>query len=219
MYQLQLPCDHTVTVSDSGGSNFDTQLFIFQIGACMQWFTSAGCNDDFCGTQSQLTFTAQGGVPYLIVLEGYASSWGNFTLNVTGISNSAQGNAQCPGYQITEIPYFTYGATWCGNDDVNPECRPTQDGQDVHWYWVSPYNQTMRAKTCFTNFDTILDVRYGGACPGTWSAGCNDDYTCGGYLSRALSYSMPAQARHITSTWMATTAPRNVIARTRSLQR
>ncbi len=116
---------------------------------------------------------------YLIVLEGYASSWGNFTLNVTGVAAGAQGNAQCPGYQIDTVPYFTYGATDCGNDDVNPPCQ-TNDSQDVHWYWVSPYHQAMRAKTCYTNFDTILEVREGGACPGTWSTACNDDYLCGG---------------------------------------
>lgn len=178
VYMMQLPCDHTVTVSTCG-SNFDTQLMIYAVNSCMDWVWLVNCNDDFCSTQSQVTFNATGGQLYTIVLEGYGSSWGNFVLNVTGTSSGAQGNAQCPGYEITQVPYFTYGATWCGNDDVNPECRPTQDGQDVHWYWVSPYNQAMRAKTCFINFDTILDVRFGGACPGTWSAGCNDDYFCG----------------------------------------
>jgi len=176
IYTLNLPCDHTVTVSTCG-SNFDTELFVFQ-GTCNQWFTTAGCNDDFCGTQSQVTFNAQGGVTYAIVLEGYGSSWGNFVLNITGTAAGAQGNAQCPGYQITETPYFTYGATWCGNDDVNPTCQ-SNDGQDVHWYWTSPYNQPMRARTCYINFDTILEVKYGGACPGNFSAGCNDDYFCG----------------------------------------
>lgn len=176
IYTLNLPCDHTVTVSTCG-SNFDTELFVFQ-GSCSQWFTQAGCNDDFCGTQSQVTFNAQGGVSYTIVLEGYASSWGNFVLNVTGTAAGAQGNAQCPGYEITEVPYFTYGATDCGGDDVNPTCQ-SNDAQDVHWYWVSPYNQVMRAKTCYINFDTILQVREGGACPGTWATGCSDDYFCG----------------------------------------
>lgn len=176
IYTLTLPCDHQVTVSTCG-SNFDTELFVFQ-GNCNQWFTTAGCNDDFCGTQSQVTFNALGGVQYVIVLEGYATAWGNFVLNVTGVAAGAQGNAQCPGYQITEVPYFTYGANYCGNDDVNPTCQ-LNDGQDVHWYWVSPYNQAMRAKTCFINFDTILEVRYGGACPGSFSAGCNDDFFCG----------------------------------------
>lgn len=177
VYMMQLPCDHNVTVSTCG-SNFDTQLMVYGVNSCMDWVWLAGCNDDFCGTQSQVSFTATGGQLYTIVLEGYGSSWGNFVLNVTGTSSGAQGNAQCPGYEITQVPYFTYGATWCGNDDVNPGCQ-TFDSQDVHWYWVSPYNQAMRARTCFINFDTILEVRYGGACPGTWSAGCNDDYFCG----------------------------------------
>jgi hypothetical protein len=176
-YSLQLPCDHQVTVSTCG-SSFDTQLFIYGASSCGVSGFLVDCNDDFCGTQSQVTFTATGGQLYMIALEGYASAWGNFVLNITGTSSGAQGNAQCPGYAITEVPYFTYGATWCGNDDVNPTCQ-SNDGQDVHWYWVSPYNQAMRARTCYINFDTILEVKYGGACPGTWSAGCNDDYFCG----------------------------------------
>ncbi|MCB9357564.1 MAG: trypsin-like peptidase domain-containing protein [Calditrichaeota bacterium] len=176
VYMLQLPCDHQVTVS-SCGSSFDTQIFVFGAYSCGSVGWLAGCNDDFCGVQSQVSFTATGGQLYMIVLEGYASSYGNFVLNITGTSSGAQGNAQCPGYAITEVPYFTYGATWCGNDDVNPSCQ-SNDGQDVHWYWVSPYNQTMRARTCYINFDTILEVRYSGACPGSFSAGCNDDYAC-----------------------------------------
>jgi len=177
VYTLQLQCDHNVTVS-SCGSNYDTQIMVYASTSCSGWSWLVGCNDDFCGAGSQVSFTAQGGQLYTIVLEGYASSWGNFVLNVTGTANGAQGNAQCPGYAITEVPYFTYGATWCGGDDLNPACQPN-DAQDVHWYWVSPYNQPMKAKTCYINYDTILDVRYGGSCPGNFSAGCNDDYFCG----------------------------------------
>ncbi len=177
IFMLQLPCNHNVTVS-SCGSNYDTQIAVFQASSCMGWDYLVQCNDDFCGAQSQVNFTAQGGQLYVIVLEGYGSSYGNYVLNVTGTASGAQGNAQCPGYEITSVPYFTYGANYCGNDDVNPTCQ-SNDGQDVHWYWVSPYNQAMRARTCYINFDTILEVRYSGACPGTWLAGCNDDYYCG----------------------------------------
>lgn len=178
VYMLQLPCDYQVTVS-SCGSNFDTQIFVYGAYSCGSVAWLAGCNDDFCGTQSQVSFTATGGQLYMIVLEGYATAWGNFVLNVTGSASGAQGNAQCPGYQITTLPYFTYGATWCGGDDVNPTCQ-SNDGQDVHWYWTSPYNQSMRARTCYNSFDTILEVKYGGACPGSFSVGCNDDYACQG---------------------------------------
>jgi hypothetical protein len=181
LYVLYLNCEYQITVSLCG-SNYDTRLFVESgsdcgVGAEYNNF----CNDDFCGTQSQLTFTAQSGVPYKIWVDGYASAYGNYVLNITGTASGSQGNAACPGYQITEIPFFTYGATWCGGDQVNPECR-TNDADDVHWYWVSPYNQAMRAKTCYINYDTVLEVRYntgnGSAC-GDWLAGCNDDAPCG----------------------------------------
>lgn len=180
VYVLYLNCEYQITVSLCG-SDYDTRLFVESGADCaIGGEYSNFCNDDFCGTGSQLTFTAQSGVPYKIWVDGYASAYGNYVLNVTGTASGSQGNAACPGYQITTVPYFTYGANWCGGDQVNPECRPTQDGDDVHWYWISPYNQAMRAKTCFINFDTILEVRVGnGAQCGQFEVGCNDDTPCG----------------------------------------
>ena len=179
VYALRLNCEYQLTVSLCG-SDFDTQVSISN-AACGTGLPCVVANDDFCGLQSEVTFTAGANEPYTILVDGFGSASGNYTLNVTGFPTGFGGNTQCPGYEITEVPYFTYAATWCGGDHVNPECRPN-DAEDVHYYWVSPYNQAMRAKTCFINYDTILEVRYnagnGSAC-GDWLAGCNDDTYCG----------------------------------------
>ncbi len=175
-YSLRMNCDYQITISTCG-SNFDTQIYVTN-AACSPGGAYVICNDDFCGTQSQVTFTAEAGEPYTICIDGYGSAWGNYVINVTGFAAGSQGNAQCPGFPITEIPYFTYGANWCGGDHITPSCR-SSDSEDIHWYWVSPYSQAMRAKTCYINYDTILEVRYSGSCPGTWLAGCNDDTYCG----------------------------------------
>ena len=180
VYQLFLNCDYQITVSTCG-SDYDTRLFVewFDCGIAGHYNQFCSDDDGGCGTASQITFAASAGTAYKIWVDGYASAYGNYVLNITGTASGSQGNAACPGYQITSVPYFTYGANWCGGDQVNPTCRPTNDGDDIHYYWISPYNQAMRAKTCYTNFDTILELRHSGACPGDWLVGCNDDATCG----------------------------------------
>lgn len=116
IYLLQLPCDRQVTVSTCG-SSFDTQLFIYQVGACADVTSVVGCNDEFCGSQSQVSFFAESDSRYLIVLEGYDAAAGDFVLNISGL----------PCLGITPGPV------------VDLRIRPRDpDGNDVHLYWTPP---------------------------------------------------------------------------------
>ncbi|MCC6475982.1 hypothetical protein IT157_02920 [bacterium] len=83
IFQIELPCDALVTVSTCG-SGFDTQLFVYRVGTCADVLSVVGCNDDFCGDQSQVSFTASSGNRYRVVLEGYDTAWGDYVLNVSG---------------------------------------------------------------------------------------------------------------------------------------
>ncbi|MBK9012905.1 MAG: T9SS type A sorting domain-containing protein [Saprospiraceae bacterium] len=64
------------------GSSYDTQIDLYT-GACGALSNIGGCNDDFCGLQSQMTWTSTAGVVYLIRVHGFGGSTGNFTLAVT----------------------------------------------------------------------------------------------------------------------------------------
>ncbi|MEZ4241700.1 MAG: putative metal-binding motif-containing protein [Myxococcota bacterium] len=71
------PADGTYTI-DLQGSNYDTVLYVK---------TGCGggdvvCNDDYFGLQSRVQFTAVGGVPILIVVDGYGANSGSYTLNI-----------------------------------------------------------------------------------------------------------------------------------------
>ncbi len=64
------------------GSSYDTKIDVYT-GACGVLTNIGGCNDDFCGLQSQMTWTSTLGVVYRIRVHGFGGSTGNFTLAVT----------------------------------------------------------------------------------------------------------------------------------------
>jgi hypothetical protein len=61
------------------GSSYDTGLNV--VNSAM---VSVACNDDFCGVQSQVEVSLTAGTTYYIIVDGYASGSGTYTLNVTG---------------------------------------------------------------------------------------------------------------------------------------
>ncbi len=69
-----------VTVSLCG-SSYDTRIHVVS-GDCVTQTCVAG-NDDFCGLQSELTFTSTLGTQYYFYVNGFGASEGDFVLNVT----------------------------------------------------------------------------------------------------------------------------------------
>ncbi len=74
------PCDGQVTVSLCG-SDFDTTVSVFA-NVCPPLLNIA-CNDDSCGSQSELTFSAFFGTTYLIRVAGFNGASGNYSLTIT----------------------------------------------------------------------------------------------------------------------------------------
>ena len=89
------PAAGPVTVTTCG-ANYDSALQIFT-GSCGA-LVSVGCNDDSCGLQSSLSFTATACTPCYIRVGGFGGATGNFPLNVTGPVGPA-----CPGF-ATAVP-------------------------------------------------------------------------------------------------------------------
>ncbi|MCB9357565.1 MAG: trypsin-like peptidase domain-containing protein [Calditrichaeota bacterium] len=84
LFTLELSEDYDVTVSTCG-SEFDTQLGVFETSGCAQdGGIQVACNEDFCETQSRVSFIAQANTFYTIRLDGYASASGNYVLSITG---------------------------------------------------------------------------------------------------------------------------------------
>ena len=84
-----------ITVSLCNNTSFDTYLRVYD--ACSG--TQIASNDDSCGTQSQVTFTADGTSTYYIMVEGYGSNTGIFEMAVTCVlSNEDFDNSNFTAY-------------------------------------------------------------------------------------------------------------------------
>ncbi|MCF7842292.1 MAG: choice-of-anchor J domain-containing protein, partial [Lentisphaeria bacterium] len=97
-YQLYLPDPSVITISLCGGTDYDSKLEVF-MDDCS---TSTGYyNDDACGLQSELSNIELDAGTYLIVVDGFSSAAGNYTLDVT-YSTAARSNL---AQQIDDLGY------------------------------------------------------------------------------------------------------------------
>ncbi|PQB04025.1 proprotein convertase P-domain-containing protein [Aureitalea marina] len=72
--------DYTVSLCD-GGTTYDSQLTVYEGDDCGN-LTCVGGNDDFCGLQSEVSFTGDGNSTYYILVHGFGGSTGSYSLSV-----------------------------------------------------------------------------------------------------------------------------------------
>lgn len=93
------------------GSSFDTKLYVY-LGTPGS-FTCLTSNDDFCSLQSVVDFISTANTTYYVLVTGYGSAKGSFTMTVTPspslpiITSQPQNNTICAGQQTT----FSVAAT------------------------------------------------------------------------------------------------------------
>ncbi len=159
-----------------GGTNYDSKLDVYT-GACGALTNIGGCNDDFCGLQSQMTWTSSLGVVYRIRVHGFGGSTGNFTLNVTcapvGPANDACANAILITCGQTIVGTTTGanldGASGCGNSNTAPGV----------WYsYIGTGGSTIISLCGGTNYDSKLTV-FSGTCTGGITCVVGNDDFCG----------------------------------------
>jgi hypothetical protein len=64
------------------GSGYDTGMWVYAGGVG----NTVGCNDDFCGLQSEIDdISVAAGVTYYVVISGYSTACGSYALNLTGV--------------------------------------------------------------------------------------------------------------------------------------
>lgn len=107
----------TATISTCG-SSFNTVLYVRQ-ATCVSG-PEVACNDQFCGNQSQVSLTVQAGIPYYIIVDGYApSSAGSGVLTVTpptGCGDAiTNGSEECDDGNADPADGCTNDCTLCGN--------------------------------------------------------------------------------------------------------
>jgi hypothetical protein len=79
-YRWTAPEDGAVRI-DTCGSDFDTVLAVYR-GSAIDALTPRASNDDSCGSQSRVRFSARGGTTYRIAVDGYAGDQGVIELEL-----------------------------------------------------------------------------------------------------------------------------------------
>lgn len=169
LYSITPQATNTYTISLCG-SSYDTGLILRTGGTC-PGTTQVDCSDDFCGVSSQLTVLLNGGQIYWIVVDGWNGGSGSFTLNV---SVPAFIN-DCPGTVIDTLPYVSSGNTCNDNNDFLNCVGGTS--RDTVYVFTATANGDILVSLCNggAQYDSGLEIRSDGVCPGSNHVACNDD--------------------------------------------
>lgn len=185
-FQWTAPAAGTYTI-ETEGSAFDTVLSV-RDGGCFD--AELACNDDrgFDTLQSEVVVTLAAEQAITIVVDGYAASEGDYTLNIRPyvtptptatptITRTPTPTPVCPQHEIlsTEsLPVTRTGST-AGGQNAYPQsdCSYT-DAPDVTYLWTAAAAGTYTLSTEGSSFDTVLSVRSGCGATAT-ELDCNDD--------------------------------------------
>ncbi|MEL6811916.1 MAG: T9SS type A sorting domain-containing protein, partial [Bacteroidota bacterium] len=116
----------TVSLCD-GGTDYDSLLRVFD--ACGG--NEIATNDDSCGLQSELSFLSDGTSTYYIMVEGFGSNSGNFSMAITCVDPPV--NDECTGALSMDCGDTVVGDTNTATVDTSPECATSITAPGV-WY-------------------------------------------------------------------------------------
>ncbi|MEH6766096.1 MAG: GEVED domain-containing protein, partial [Aequorivita antarctica] len=165
-----------VTISlCGGGTDYDSLLRVFD--DC-DLLNELAFNDDSCGLQSEVTFVSDGTSTYYIMVEGFGSASGNFSLDVT--CEDPLPNDDCSGAIAVSCGDSVTGSNVGATIDNAPTCGTPITSPGV-WYSLddnSGLPGDITLSLCNgTDFDSKISV-YSGTCPALVCVGGNDD-ACG----------------------------------------
>ncbi len=126
------PCASGSFTASLCGAGYDTKIGVFT-GGC-GGLTCVTGNDDFCGLQSQATFSGTAGTTYLILVTGFSTNSGAFTLNMTGNDLCNSCSLTCPANQTvgtatdTCVATVDYPAPTAAGNCGTVTCTPPSGG-------------------------------------------------------------------------------------------
>ncbi len=177
-----------VLVSTCNNASFDTVLSVYE--DCDRNLSLA-CNDDGTGCvfgTSELTFTAEVGKSYLIVLSHFNDNdRGTGTLFITHTNPAPVPDTCSDPLNTVGIMTQTYDTTGLTTSGFNGggACNTSTIANDGFWVWTAPHDGDWTIDTLGSNFDTQLRISAGSDC----SASCiafNDDEPGGSLQSSVL---------------------------------
>ncbi|MBL8860209.1 MAG: right-handed parallel beta-helix repeat-containing protein [Planctomycetes bacterium] len=182
-YKLTVGSTQTVTL-DTLASAYDSKVWVFDASGGCGALTCVTANDDIQGSpfQSKVSFVAQAGVEYRVLVGPFSTTAGAFTLTASGAATPA--NDLCSSATTIaglsgSIAGTTVGATSENNTSsaAMPSCNAAYSFFDVFYSWTAPCSGNATFGTC-GSYDTILSVHT--ACPTLTTSNqivgaCNND--------------------------------------------
>ena len=176
------------TFSLCGGATWDTYLRLFDMCPTDPGAVELAYNDDFCGLQSELTYTLDVAT-YWLVVEGFGSNSGVYTL-----TTSCTTVGPCDEYAPTAIslPYAGSG-TNVGAPDVWGAGQGGSAAGDVGYTFTMPANSSLTFASCLpgTDFDSDTYVISGDPCDGGVEVFYNDGDSACEFASFASGWTIP----------------------------
>ncbi len=157
------------------GSGYDTKIGIFS-GTCAALVCVAG-NDDACGLQSQVSFTSVVGTSYFVLVTGFGTNAGTFTLARTCISATAPVNDLCSGAINIGCAQTITGSTFTATLDAVGTCITALGTAPGVWYSFTGDGLLNTLSLCGSGYDTKIGI-FSGSCGALVCVAGNDD-ACG----------------------------------------
>ncbi len=164
----------STTLNTCTGTTYDSKIGIFT-GTCGGLVCVTG-NDDFCGLQSSVTFTATNAVTYYVLVTGFGTATGAFTLTRTCVP--AILNDLCTGALPIACGGSVSGTTVGATTDNPPTCVTTLNTAPGIWYTFVGNGANNTLSFCGgATWDTKIGV-FTGTCGALVCVTGNDDF-CG----------------------------------------
>ncbi|MEM1447551.1 MAG: hypothetical protein AAGI22_00490 [Planctomycetota bacterium] len=179
-YEFTAPVSGTVVIRTCA-SGFDTLIEVFS-GTCGSPSVLT-CNDDSCGLQSVVSYSATAGQSNLFRIGGFGGDFGPGAIDVS--LSIPSGNDECSvalPLVDGQTPFSTLGST-----TSSPSWPCAAGGSDI-WYQFTASGFTVDIDTFGSGYDTALQL-FEGDCNALTSVACNDD--AGGLQSQISATTTP----------------------------
>jgi len=198
-----------VTIDFCGSATVFPTVGIVLVNGCPcgSYTVASDYNWADCGDGNvTMHFPSTAAGTYYYPIYSAAGNTGPYTMHITGVAcpppppDCPAGGDNCADViTIPACPFRCAGSTVGAVADYPPSCLFTP-GPDRIYKLTTQAVSSIHADLCGTgtNYDTGIEIRTGGTCPGTTSLACDDD-TCGLHSAVTVS-SQPAGTYYIIIT-------------------
>ncbi|MCH2105310.1 MAG: hypothetical protein MK291_01560 [Planctomycetes bacterium] len=181
------PTTDTYSVETCNFTSLDSKIAVYGGTGCPTPGSAIGCNDDNCGLQSGIWFSATQASTYTFQVGSFSTTgFGTGSLNIFPIILPPEDNCSTP-VVIAGTGTFNFDNSLAStgaegqNESICYDFGTSAVENDIWFQWTSDFTGGGRVTTCTgQSVDTRIAVYAGGSCPAAGTAlDCNDDMSSG----------------------------------------